>query len=69
MRFRSSFNLSVLLEKSPFNIIHSRSDIEWTGLLKCLATGCPLLLSRILNAESKDGITYVVVSVTFLAFI
>ena len=44
MRVCSSFNLSVLLEKSPFNITHSRSQIEWSGLLKCLATGSPLLL-------------------------
>ena len=39
MRVCSSTNLSVLLEKSPFNITHSRSEIEWSGLLKCLATG------------------------------
>ena len=55
----SSINQSVLLEKSPFNITNSRSEIEWSGLLKCLATGSPLLLSRMLfvivYAESKDG--------------
>ena len=28
MRVCSSINLSVLLEKSPFNITHSRSQIE-----------------------------------------
>ena len=44
MRVCSSINLSVLLEKPPFNITHSRSEIEWSGLLKCLATGSPLLL-------------------------
>ena len=42
------FNHSALLEKFPFNITHSRSEIEWSGLLKCRATGSPLLLSRIL---------------------
>ena len=47
MRVSSSINHSVL-EKFPFNITHSRSQIEWTGLLKCLATGSPLLLSRML---------------------
>ena len=31
MRVCSSINLSVLLEKSPFNIMHSRSEIEWFG--------------------------------------
>ena len=36
MRVYSSINLSVLLEKSSFNITHSRSQIEWSGLLKCL---------------------------------
>ena len=46
MRFCSSINLSALLQKSSFNITHSRSQIEWPGLLKCLATGSPLLLSR-----------------------
>ena len=29
MRVRSSINLSVLLEKSPFNKTHSRSEIEY----------------------------------------
>ena len=48
MRVCSSINLSVLLEKSHFKITHSRSQIECSGLLKCLATGSPLLLSRIL---------------------
>ena len=46
MRVYSSINLSVL-EKSPFNISHSRSLIEWSSLLKCLATGSPLLLSDV----------------------
>ena len=32
----------------PFNITHSRSEIEWFGLLKCLATGSPLLLCQML---------------------
>ena len=48
MRVCSSINLSVLLEKSPFNITHSRSKIEWSSLLKCLATSSPLLLSLML---------------------
>ena len=39
MRVCSSINQYVLLEKSPFNITHSRSEIEWSGLLKCPATG------------------------------
>ena len=43
----SSINLFVLLEKSPFNIRQSRSEIEWSGLLKCQVTGSPLLLLRI----------------------
>ena len=51
MRVCSSINLSVLLEKSPFNITHSRSQIEWSGLLKCLATGSPLLVSRMLFCD------------------
>ena len=51
MRVCSSINLSVLLEKSPFNITHSRTQIEWSGLLKCLATGSPLLLSRMLFCD------------------
>ena len=46
MRVCSSINLSAFIEKSSFNITHSRSQIEWPGLLKCLATGSPLLLSR-----------------------
>ena len=29
----SSITLSVLLEKFPFNTTHSRSEIEWPGLL------------------------------------
>ena len=33
LRVCSSINLSVLLEKTPFNITHSRSQIEWSGLL------------------------------------
>ena len=33
MRVCSSINLSVLLEKSPFNLTHSKSQIEWSGLL------------------------------------
>ena len=32
MRVCSSINLSVLLENTPFCIMHSRSDIEWSGL-------------------------------------
>ena len=48
MRVCSSINLSVLLDKSPYNITHSRPEIEWSGLLKCLATGSPLLLSWML---------------------
>ena len=48
MRVCSSINLSVFLEKSHFNITHSRSQNERSGLLKCLATGSPLLLSRML---------------------
>ena len=67
MRVCSSINLSVLLEKSPFNITHSSSQIEWSGLLKCLATGSPLLLSRMLfvivHTESRESrcFTYVIV--------
>ena len=74
IRVCSCVNLSSLLEKSPFNITHSRSEIEWSGLLKCLATGSPLLLSRMLffivHTESKESrcFTYVVARVTFLAF-
>ena len=40
MRVCPSINLSVLLEKSPFRITHSRSDIEWSELLKRLDQGC-----------------------------
>ena len=49
MRVCSSITLSALLEKPPFNITHSRSEIEWSGLLKCPATGSSLLLSHILS--------------------
>ena len=48
MRVCPSINLSVQLEKFPFNITHSRSEIEWSGMLTCLATGSPLMLSRML---------------------
>ena len=51
MRVCSSIDLCVLLEKSPFNITHSRSQIEWSSLLKCLATGIPLLLSLMLFCD------------------
>ena len=63
MKVCSLINMSVvLLEKSPFNITHSRSEIEWSGLLKCLATVSPLLSQMIVHAEYKDGrrFTYVV---------
>ena len=56
MRVCSSINLSALLEKSPFNITHSRSEIEWSGLLKCLATGSPLLLSRMVFCDCSYGV-------------
>ena len=49
-----SINLSVLLEKSPFNVAHSRSEIEWFGLLKCLTTGSPLLLSQMLFCDCVE---------------
>ena len=60
MRVCSSTTLSVLLEKSLFNITHSRSLIEWSGLLNCIAPGSPLLLSRVLfyvivHTESKES--------------
>ena len=45
IRVCSCINLSESLVKSAFNITHSRSEIEWSSLLKCLATGSPLLLS------------------------
>ena len=48
MRVCSPINMSVLIEKSHFNVKHSRSQIEWSDLLKCLATDSPLLLSRML---------------------
>ena len=47
----SSITLSVLLEKSPFNITHSRSEIEWSSLLMCLVTGSAFLLSVILFCD------------------
>ena len=56
MRVCSSINLSVLFDKSPFNITHSRSQIEWSGLLMCLASGSPLLLSRILLCDCSYGV-------------
>ena len=49
MRVCSTINQSVLFEKSHFNTTHSRSEIEWSGMLKCLATGSPMSLSRILS--------------------
>ena len=63
MRGCSSINLPVLSEKSPFNITHSRSQIEWPGLLKCLATGGPLLLhffSLFIQSKESRCFTYVV---------
>ena len=45
MRVCSCINFSVLFEKSPFNITHSTSQIERSGLFMCLVTGSPLLLS------------------------
>ena len=64
MRVCSSFSLSVLLDRSPFNITHSSLTIVWSGLLKCLATGSHLLFFAffIVHAGSKDGrcFTYVV---------
>ena len=51
----SSINLSVQLEKFAFNITHSRSEIEWSGLLKCLATGSPLMLSLMLFCDCSFG--------------
>ena len=56
MRVCSSITLSVLLEKSPFTITYSRSQIEWSGLLKCLATGSHLMLSRILFIYCSYGV-------------
>ena len=56
IRVSSCINLSALLEKSPFKITHSRSEIEWSGLLKCLATGSPLLLSRMLFCDCSYGV-------------
>ena len=56
MRVCSSINLCVLLEKSPFNITHSRSEIEWSGLLKCLATGSPSLLYRMFFCDCSYGV-------------
>ena len=37
MRVCSCITLSVILEKYPFNITHSRLEIEWCTLLKCTA--------------------------------
>ena len=56
MRVCSSINLSALLEKSPFNITYSRSEIVGSGMLKCLATGSPLLLSRMLFCDCSYGV-------------
>ena len=56
MRICSFINLSVFLENSPFNVTHSRSQIEWSGLLKCLATCSPLLLSRMLFCDCSYGV-------------
>ena len=63
MRVCSSINQSVLLEKSPFYIACSRSEIEWSGVLKCLATGSPLMLSLMLFCDChpvhiKDSLIY-----------
>ena len=53
MRACSSINLSVLLEKFPFNITHARLESEWYGVLKCLVTGSPLLLCRCSLPDSE----------------
>ena len=63
MRVCSSVNLLVLLEKSSFNITHSMSEIEWSGLLMCLATDCCIgCFLMIVHTESKESryFTYVV---------
>ena len=48
MRVCSSVNVCMLLEKTPFNIKHSGTEIEWSGMLKCQATGSLLLFPRII---------------------
>ena len=55
MIFCSSINHSVLLEKSPFNITHSRSVIGLSGMLKCIATGSPLSLFRMFHCNCSYG--------------
>ena len=63
---------SALSERSPFNIKHLRSEIEWSGLLKSLATGCLLLLLLILfviiHADSKDSRRFTYVHIYILYF-
>ena len=56
MRVCSSIALPVPLEKYSFNIRHSRSEIEWSGLLKCLAIGSHLFLSRMLFCDCSYGV-------------
>ena len=55
IRICSSINMAVQLEKSPFNIAHSRSEIVWSGLLNCMTT-CSLLLSRMLLCDCSYGV-------------
>ena len=47
---------------STFNITHSRSEIEWSGLMKCLAIGNILLLSWILLCDYSSSLMMVDVS-------
>ena len=60
----SSINPSVLLEKSPLKITHSRSLIEWSGLLKGVA------FFVIVHTEFNEStcFTYVFAYVAFFAF-
>ena len=62
MRVCYSINLSVLFEKCPFNITYSRSQIDCSGLLKCLATGSPLLLSLMFFCDCSYRLKMVDVS-------
>ena len=56
MRVSSSINLYVLLEKSPLNIAHSRSEIGWSGLLKCIFSDITWLLSRMFLCDCSYGV-------------
>ena len=70
MRFCYCINLFVLLDKFPFKITHTRLEIEWSDLSRCLATGSPMLLSWMCSviAYTHIHILYVYIYILYLKY-